>query len=218
MRAQPRLLNALVDYWHPDAEAFMLEGQSLTPTTEDIYFLTGLSRRGEPVNLHVFPPGPHNIEELIGLHCEADTDKVGSQVLDPQDFKPITESDSFTYWADHWICMNLHQASQAHMHCVVQCLNAQVFNWSTTMLDCMKRQLTECRVQRNKNFRFGTFLFFFFERVPSLSPARDSMRARGLSPSSYVDGRCCCHNRGEGGPLRPSMINFLTGGLDRFQL
>jgi hypothetical protein len=42
MRAQPRLLNALVDYWHPDAEAFMLEGQSLAPTTEDIYFLTGL--------------------------------------------------------------------------------------------------------------------------------------------------------------------------------
>jgi hypothetical protein len=26
MQAQPKLLNALVDYWHPDAEAFMLEG------------------------------------------------------------------------------------------------------------------------------------------------------------------------------------------------
>jgi hypothetical protein len=26
MQAQPRLLNALVNYWHPDAEAFMLEG------------------------------------------------------------------------------------------------------------------------------------------------------------------------------------------------
>jgi hypothetical protein len=57
MRAQPRLLNALVEYWHPDAEAFMLEGQSLTPTTEDIYFLTDLSRRGEPVNLRTFPLG-----------------------------------------------------------------------------------------------------------------------------------------------------------------
>jgi hypothetical protein len=33
MRAQHRLLNALADYWHPDAEAFMLEGQSLVPTT-----------------------------------------------------------------------------------------------------------------------------------------------------------------------------------------
>jgi hypothetical protein len=80
MWAQPRLLNALVDYWHPDAEAFMLEGQSLTPTTEDIYFLTGLSRRGEPVNFCTFPSGPHNISELIELHCEADTDKMGTQV------------------------------------------------------------------------------------------------------------------------------------------
>jgi hypothetical protein len=61
MRAQPRLLNALVDYWHPDAEAFMLEGQSLAPTTKDIYFLTGLSRRRAPVNFRTFPFGPHNI-------------------------------------------------------------------------------------------------------------------------------------------------------------
>jgi hypothetical protein len=80
MRAQPRLLNALVDYWHPDAEAFMLEGQSLTPMTEDIYFLTGLSRRGEPVNLRTFPPGPFNIEDYIQMYCEAGTEKVGSQV------------------------------------------------------------------------------------------------------------------------------------------
>jgi hypothetical protein len=36
MKAQPSFLNALIDYWHPDAEAFMLEGQSLTPTTKDI--------------------------------------------------------------------------------------------------------------------------------------------------------------------------------------
>jgi hypothetical protein len=57
MRAQPRLLNALVDYWHPDAEAFMIEGQSLTPTTKDIYFLTGLSRRGEPSTYRLFLRG-----------------------------------------------------------------------------------------------------------------------------------------------------------------
>ena len=59
----------------------MLEGQSLTPTIEDIYFLTGLSRRGEPINLHMFPSGPHNIAELINLHCEAGTKMVGTQVL-----------------------------------------------------------------------------------------------------------------------------------------
>jgi hypothetical protein len=80
MREQPRLLNSLVDYWHPKLEVFMLEGQSLTPMTEEIYFLTVLSRRGELVNLRSFPPGPHKITELIGIHCDADNEKVGSQV------------------------------------------------------------------------------------------------------------------------------------------
>jgi hypothetical protein len=47
MREQPRLLNALVEYCHSDAEAFRLAGKSLTQTTKDIYFLTSLSRRGE---------------------------------------------------------------------------------------------------------------------------------------------------------------------------
>jgi hypothetical protein len=56
----------------------MLEGQSLTPMIEHIYFLIGLSRRGDPVNLRTFSPGLHNIEELIGLHCEDGTEKVGS--------------------------------------------------------------------------------------------------------------------------------------------
>ena len=65
MRAQPKLLNALIDYWHHDVEEFMLEGKLLTPMTEDIYFLTVLSRRGDLVNLCTFPPRPHNIEELI---------------------------------------------------------------------------------------------------------------------------------------------------------
>ena len=73
MRTQPRLLNALVDYWHPDADAFMIAGKSLTPTTEDIYFLTGLSRRGEPVNLHTFSTGERKVLEMIAEYCVART-------------------------------------------------------------------------------------------------------------------------------------------------
>jgi hypothetical protein len=61
MREQPKLLNTLVEYWHPDVKAFMLEGHSVNPMTKDIYFLNGLSRRGEPVNLQTFPPNPFNI-------------------------------------------------------------------------------------------------------------------------------------------------------------
>jgi hypothetical protein len=56
------------------------------------------------------------------------------------------------------------------MHCAVQCLEAMIFDWSTTMIACMKRQLIEFYRCTNKNFGFGMVLsFFFFERVPSLS-------------------------------------------------
>ena len=141
----------------------------LTPTTEEIYFLTVLSRRGEPVNLRTFPAMPHIIAELIGLHCEVGTDKVGSQV---SIHKISNLSLKVIFFLIQRIIgsTTLHQASQAHMHCAVQCLNARIFDWSTTMLDCMKRQLTEFRIREHQNLGFGTVLCsFFFERVPSLS-------------------------------------------------
>jgi hypothetical protein len=74
------VINHLIEYWNPDVEAFMLEGQSLTPATEDMHFLIGLSRRAELINLMTFPPGPHNIEDYIVMYYEADIEKVGSQV------------------------------------------------------------------------------------------------------------------------------------------
>jgi hypothetical protein len=80
MHTQPRLLNALIDYWHPDTEAFMLEGKSLVPTAKDIYFLTGLSRRGEPVNFQTFPAGLSKVSELIVEYCEDGTDRRGSSM------------------------------------------------------------------------------------------------------------------------------------------
>jgi hypothetical protein len=108
------------------------------PTTEDIHFLTGLSRRGEPVNLRTFPSGPHNISKLIGLYYEVGTEQSSSQV-------PIRRIIDLSLQAIvlliGWMTGSaaLHQASHAKMNCVVQYLNAQIFEWSTTLLDCMKR-------------------------------------------------------------------------------
>jgi hypothetical protein len=57
------------------------------------------------------------------------------------------------------------------MNCAIQCMNAQIFYWSTTLLKCMKRQLTDCGQRTQRNFGFGTiFCSFFFERVSSFSP------------------------------------------------
>ena len=44
VRAKPRLLQMLVDYWDPYFESFHIDGMSLRIEVEDIYFITGLSR------------------------------------------------------------------------------------------------------------------------------------------------------------------------------
>ena len=51
LRAKPRLLQMLVDYWDPNLESFHIDGMSLTIEVEDIYVITGLSRWREVVNL-----------------------------------------------------------------------------------------------------------------------------------------------------------------------
>jgi hypothetical protein len=81
MRAQVRLLEMLVGYWDPESESFNLDGKPLRIEVEDIYFLTGLSCRGEVVNLKSWGAGRGmKIEEYIDAHCVAGTPKVGSQL------------------------------------------------------------------------------------------------------------------------------------------
>ena len=51
MRANVRILEFMVNYWDHDLGMFNLQGETLEITTEDMYFTTGLLRRGAPVNL-----------------------------------------------------------------------------------------------------------------------------------------------------------------------
>jgi hypothetical protein len=191
----------------------MLEGQSLVPTTKDIYFLTSLSQRGDLVNFCAFPLGPHNISYLIGLYYEAGTDRTSSQVS-------ISKISDLALQAIVLLIeriigfVALHQASCAQMNCAVQCLNAQIFYWSTTLLDCMKRQLIDCQSRTQRNFGFGTIIFsFFFERVPSFSPREV---VRGHQASLPVICRwAVLLPRQEEGPMNPLMTTFFLGCRDR---
>ena len=72
----------LVDYWDPNSESFQIDGMSLMIEVEDIYFITGLSRRGEVVNLrsHCGAGGGLTIDKYIAVYFYPDTEKVGSQV------------------------------------------------------------------------------------------------------------------------------------------
>ena len=79
VRAQPRLLQILMDYWDPDTETFQIDGMPLTLEVEDIYFITGLSRQGEIVNLRARGVGGgHTIDEYIVIYSFPDIENFGS--------------------------------------------------------------------------------------------------------------------------------------------
>ena len=50
MKANTPLLERLIDYWDVDEEAFIIDQMPLRVEVEDIYFIMGLSRRGEVVH------------------------------------------------------------------------------------------------------------------------------------------------------------------------
>jgi hypothetical protein len=158
MRAQVRLLEMLVGYWDPDSERFILDGQPLRIEVEDIYFLTGLSHRGEVVNLKSRGAGSGmKIEEYIDAHCIAGTPKVGSQV-------PIRAISNLSLKIIVLVLTriigsaSLHQASRPLMFYAVECARPTVYDWCTSLLTNMKGQLTECKQGSKRNL--GLPLFF----------------------------------------------------------
>ena len=74
LRAKPRLLQLLVDYWDPETETFHIDGMSLSIEVEDIYFIIGLSHRGEVVIIPSCGPGGRlTIEEYIDVYLLPNT-------------------------------------------------------------------------------------------------------------------------------------------------
>ena len=71
MRANVRLLEQLISYWDHDLGAFDLEGEILEVIVEDMYFNTGIPRRGMPVNLEGAGRGgdPMSVQDYIDTYC-----------------------------------------------------------------------------------------------------------------------------------------------------
>ena len=80
MRANVRLLEFLINYRDHDLGMFDLQGESLEITSEDIYFIAGLSQQGAPVNLEGTSRGgdPLSVQNYIDVYCAPGTQKRGS--------------------------------------------------------------------------------------------------------------------------------------------
>ena len=80
MKANVRLLELLISYWDVDEEEFMIDQMPLRVEVEDIYFITGLSRRGEVVHSRGRTRSSLTIEDYVQIYCPGHPKKVGSQI------------------------------------------------------------------------------------------------------------------------------------------
>ena len=70
MRAQVDLLQWLVDRWNTQDQCFVIGGHQLKIELEDIYFLTGLSKRGEQLSLFGTRPGGQSFASIQLEFCD----------------------------------------------------------------------------------------------------------------------------------------------------
>ena len=80
LRAQPLLLQRMVVMWEPDSQRFLVGDQYLEIEIDDIYFLIGLSRRGDPVEFGGRRGGAEPVESYIRDLCTEGTRRQGRKL------------------------------------------------------------------------------------------------------------------------------------------
>jgi hypothetical protein len=144
MRAQLRLLEYLVHMWDVDQQLFHVGVHTLTLDIEDIYFLTGLSRRGYHATLTGGRGGRLPMSEYCRQYCvpEAERSKGKVSIWGVQDLTLRTILFTIARMAGS---AAPHMALQSYFQYAIECTEPRVFNWSDAVLRSMKRQLTKCR-------------------------------------------------------------------------
>lgn len=139
MKVNTRLLELLIHYWSAKDDAFVIDQMLLRIKIEYIYFITGLSRRGERVHSTSRTRGSLSVEDYACIYCPGNLEKVGIHI-------PIkyVESLSLKILLFTIAKVNgstaLHQASRVSMNPEVDCITT-VFDWCTPLLPNMKEQL-----------------------------------------------------------------------------
>jgi hypothetical protein len=171
MRKQTGLLERIVHMWDPDLRVFHVGGQDLEIEIEDIYFVTGLSKRGAPVAMSGQRSDvEHTMDHYIRLFCAAGTQKKAGRAPIPAVTDIVLQTILLTI-TRAFGSLGAHAATKAQMAYAVECLEPRVFNWCEGLRANLFSQLTSCRTGRQSQFGYGSILVaIFLERVPLLQP------------------------------------------------
>jgi hypothetical protein len=136
MRQQINLLQYLLDAWDPTNQVFQIRGKSIPLTVVDIYFLTGLSRRGAPISLSGSARGGESVRDYVRRYCRegSQPSKDGKIIIrDVTDRSLRTILFTFGRMAGG---AALHVANRSYMQYALECLQPKVFNWVIRIWYC----------------------------------------------------------------------------------
>ena len=171
MRQQINLLQYLLDAWDPTSQVFQIRGKSIPLTVVEIYFLTGLSRRGAPISLSGSARGGESVRDYVRRYCrEGSRPSKDANIIIRDVTDRSLKTILFTFGRmDGGVA--LHIANRSYMQYALECLQPKVFNWCDAVLVVMKEQLTKVKSGRLKNFGYGYILTAFaLEKIRLMQP------------------------------------------------
>ncbi len=133
----------------------------------DVYFLTGLSRRGPVPQLTGRRPSEEKMDEVKARVCPEAKYGLGSSKVDIPTVQDLTlRAFLFTFTRDVG-AQAPHEAMKNHLLLAMECLSPTIFNWASAVTTNMKRQLTKAKQGKLQLFGYGSILVtFFLECVP----------------------------------------------------
>ena len=127
LRAQPDLLELLIRAWNPVDGKFTIRGQDIEFDSTDIYFLTGLSRRGQMPILEGQRPSGETLDQLMARVCpgavKTRSGKVGIPTVRDMPLRTIL----FLVTRAAGSLAN-HEASKNQLLLALECLQPTIFN------------------------------------------------------------------------------------------
>jgi len=156
----------LISLWDVDWEIFVIGDQELELEVEDIYYITGLSRIGERIQLFGPRIGGESTNALIKRNClgveTTASGKVKILIVDNLPLRTILHTMAHIVGSQA-----LHKVLKSQFQYAVDYLTPTMFNWCEGLLANMKRQLTKGKQRKLKQFGFGSILVaLFLEHVP----------------------------------------------------
>ena len=128
LRVQPLLLQRMVAMWEPDSQHFLVGDQYLEIETDDIYFLTGLSHRGEPVEFGGRGGGGGPMESYIRDLCTDRTRRQGGKL--PIQHVTDIPLRTILYTMTRIIgSTSAHLVSKSHVMLSIRAIEGVVFDW-----------------------------------------------------------------------------------------